>query len=348
MHHKIMHLLNTGSYSGAESVVITIINAMRENSSYDFIYVSLDGSIRNVLKTENIAFIPIEKMSVSEVKRVIYECNPSIVHAHDFTASIICASARLDLPILSHLHNNSPWLKEYCLKSFAYLLSCRNYSNILLVSKSIIDEYVFGHWIKKKAMVISNPIDISKVQQKAKIKTGKELFYDIVFLGRLSPQKNPQRFISIISKATRRLSNMKAAMIGSGALEAECRQLIQQKKLSQTIDLHGFMENPYVILSQAKLLCITSDWEGFGLVAVEALSLGVPVLAAPVGGLPGIVGSDCGALCECDDIFVTEIERLLSNEVYWQEKSRNALVRANSLKNIDEYMATIIDIYQSV
>ena len=346
MRKKIMHILNTGSYSGAENVAITIINAMGE--SYDCIYVSLDGNIRDVLKNSNITFIPIERMSLSEIARVVKKCNPSIIHAHDFTASIICASARLKLPIISHLHNNSPWLQEYCLKSFVYLLSCLKYKKILGVSKSIFDEYVFGNWIQNKTMVVSNPVDVSIVQQKANLITGKEKFYDIVFLGRLSPQKNPQRFISIISQIKQKCPNVKAAMIGTGELEAECQQLIQQENLALNIDLLGFMENPYAILSKSRLLCVTSDWEGFGLVAVEALSLGVPVLATPVGGLPGIVCSDCGMLCQSDKMFIAEIEKIICNDVYWKKKSKNALARADLLNNINEYIAKLDVIYQNV
>ena len=136
-------------------------------------------------------------------------------------------------------------------------------------------------------------------------------------------------------------------MIGAGILEEECIQLIKLKNLESNISMLGFMENPYGILSNAKVLCITSDWEGFGLVAVEALSLGVPVLATSVGGLTGIVTPDCGALCESDEMFIDEINKLISSIDYRQKKSRNAFQRAGFLNNIDAYTETINKVYQA-
>jgi len=347
MRKTIMHVLNTGTYSGAENVVMTIISALRLNNDYDFIYVSLDGSISEVCKNNNIRFVPIEKMSISEIRRVVKVYRPDIIHAHDFTASIICACSGIHLPVISHLHNNPPWLQKYCINSFAYLFSCLRYVRILAVSKSILDEYIFSNFIKKISIVVSNPVDISIVQEKAKLVSNKKEGYDIVFIGRLSIPKNPQRFIGIIDKVRKDFPTIKAAIIGAGILENECRIIIEQSNLNSNIELLGFIENPYGILSNSKMLCITSDWEGFGLVAVEALSLGKPVIATPVGGLPSIVNNDCGRLCETDDEFAVEIKQLLLDKTYWCKKSKMALNRAKYLNNIYAYIALITEIYNS-
>ncbi|KMO87667.1 hypothetical protein AB840_01885 [Megasphaera cerevisiae DSM 20462] len=348
MRKKIIHILNTGTYSGAENVAITIVKNMRLQYNYDFIYVSLEGDIRNVCENNDIIFAPIKRMTISEVRRIIKQYKPDIIHAHDFTASVICANSVFRIPVISHLHNNSPWLKKYCFYSFAYLLSCLNINKILMVSKSILNEYVFGNLIRNKSIIISNPIDIYSIQQKAKLGKRKHSVnpvYDIIFLGRLSAPKNPQRFIEIISQVKENYPDIKVAMIGIGPLEDECINLIKEKKMDFNISLLGFMKNPYGILADAKMLCITSEWEGFGLVAVEALSLGIPVLATPVGGLPDIINSNCGALCKNNDQFVVEICKLLYDSVYWHEKSKNAFIQAQHLHNIQKYIAIINEIY---
>ena len=110
----ILHILNTGSFSGAENVVISIINEFQKRNieNIELIYVSLEGSIRKRLEKEKIKYEPIKKMSVGEIKRVIKKYNPDIIHAHDFTASIICAVSAKKIPVISHIHNNCPWLKK--------------------------------------------------------------------------------------------------------------------------------------------------------------------------------------------------------------------------------------------
>ena len=119
MKKKVIFPINSTSYSGLECVAITIIENLRHK--FDFVYVTQDGSIVDVLKEKNIDYYIIKKMSVSEIKKCVKELQPDIIHAHDYTASCICALAKIKLPIISHLHNNSPWIKTLHPYSFLYL-----------------------------------------------------------------------------------------------------------------------------------------------------------------------------------------------------------------------------------
>lgn len=342
----IMHVLNTDRYSGAENVVITIINYMHMHYGYNFIYVSLDGKIHEICKKNNIEFAAIKKMTVKEIRRVIDIYKPDIVHAHDFRSSCICSLSMKKIPLISHLHNNPPWLHHYGINSFIYLLASFKYRNILIVSKSIQDEYVFSNFVKNKTIVINNPVDDSKIKKLSK--TSKETRqYDVVFIGRLDVPKNPLKFIDIISKIKKKYPYIKSAMIGDGKLKRQCFSTIQEKNLLSNIDLLGFIDNPYGILGHSKIMCITSDWEGYGLVAIEALSLGIPVLATPVGGLTNIIQPECGRLCYSIQEFIDELDILLSNSSYYLVKSSSAEKRAEKLSNIAVYMSEINKIYRN-
>ena len=129
-------------------------------------------------------------------------------------------------------------------------------------------------------------------------------------------------------------------------MRADVEEKIKELGLKQNITLKGFISNPYGILNNSKMLCIPSKWEGFGLVAVEALALGKPVLASPVGGLPGIVTSECGDLLKNNDRFVDEIVKLCSDGEYLEKKSGQALSRAEELDNIKKYTDNISMMYQ--
>ena len=346
MSRRVLHILNTSSYSGAENVIITLIEGFRSffSEKIDFVYVSYDGSIREVLEKHNISFEPIYAMSLSEIKRVKKKYKPDIIHAHDFTASIICAAASGRTPVISHIHNNSPWIKKLCINSITYGLSCIKYKKILGVSASVFDEYVFGELIRTKAEVIGNPIDVSKIQRHADEADDNDAF-DVVFLGRLSEQKDPMRFIDIINDVKNNYPDISAVMVGDGVLRQQAEEKIQRLNLGNNITLKGFVSNPYGILKNSKMLCIPSKWEGFGLVAVEALALGKPVLAAPAGGLPGIVTEACGGVFGSDEEFADEIVKLLEDEEYLIRKENRALERAEEIDNIEEYIEHIGNIY---
>ena len=78
-------------------------------------------------------------------------------------------------------------------------------------------------------------------------------------------------------------------MVGTGSLEKECQKLIEEYQLETNVQMVGFQKNPYVYMLQSKISIIPSKWEGFGLVALEAMAFGCPVVAANVGGLKEIV-----------------------------------------------------------
>lgn len=259
----ILHVLNTGSFSGAENVVISIINEFQKRNieNIELIYVSLEGSIRKRLEKEKIKYEPIKKMSVGEIKRVIKKYNPDIIHAHDFTASIICAVSAQKIPVISHIHNNCPWLKKICLKTLAYGMTCFKYKYMLGVSDSVFEEFIFGRFFDKKEKIVGNPISVELIRRKTDgSNSGEE--YDIAFLGRLSEPKNPLKYIEIINDIQCEMP-VKAVMIGDGELREIVEEKIQELGLEEIINLKGFLENPYEILQKCKVLCMPSRWEGF-------------------------------------------------------------------------------------
>lgn len=345
---KVLHVLNTGKYSGAENVVITLIHAL--DGEFEFAYTSPDGPIRDILKEEGIRYYPVsaEKINASELKKVIEQYKPDIVHTHDFNAGIMACLADAKIPIINHLHNNVPWLKKICPKSISYFLSCTKYKKILTVSESVMDEFVFGKTLRKKSQIVGNPIDLSKIRNKANEQSANVASSDVVFLGRISPQKRPIFFLEIISEVAAKIPDIRVAMVGSGELYNDVELEIAELNLKKNVTLYGFQKNPYGFVKSSKVMCMPSAWEGFGLAAVEGLALGKPVVAAPVGGLKNIIDDHCGKLCESKEAFSQEIIKLLSSESYYAKKAQGAAARAEEYDNIKEYSRHIAEIYQSV
>lgn len=337
---KILHLLNSGSFSGAENVALTII---KNTNSKEYIsyYASLDGSIREVMEENNVNFISFESMSIKKIKKVIEQIKPDIIHAHDFTASIVASFATIKIPIISHIHHNVPWLKKIGVNSFVFLFSSFRAKKVLGVSPSIINEYVFSKLIEKKFVNVENPIDRKKILRKSKALSPINAQYDLAFIGRLSEPKDPVSFIKIVKEVKMYIPNISVAMLGDGQLKEECINIINDLGLNSNIDMLGFLSNPYTVLNNSKVLCMTSKWEGYGLVAAESLVLGKPVLAHPVGGLPTIINKSCGLLTNSKTDYVEEIVRLLKNEDYYNNKVKGAIQRSEELDNLQRYMNVI-------
>ena len=90
---------------------------------------------------------------------------------------------------------------------------------------------------------------------------------------------------------------------------------------------------------------MTSSWEGYGLVAAEALALGKPVVATPVGGIPTIVVGGEGVLVSRVPEFVSALEALLTDEEGYREASSLAIKRAEKIDNLGEYAEKINRFY---
>lgn len=343
---KVLHILNTGSYSGAENVVITIIKNTRDD--IESVYLSLDGDIRSYLEAENINFYPVKKLSVRTIRQAIKDIKPDIIHAHDFTAGIIASASTFKIPIINHLHNNSPWIRHLSYRTIIYGISCLRYKKISTVSASVMDEFIFGQFFKRKSQVIGNPIDVNEIRRKGeKAESEQNYESDILFLGRLTEQKNPLEFVRIISGIKEFLPDIHASIVGDGEMKKAAENLVSELHLSDNVTLFGFQKNPTPFITGTRLLCMPSLWEGYGLAAVEALACGKPVYASPVGGLPSIVNNECGMLCENETDFINEIVSCLTNPEKYHAKCVGAIEQSKKLANISDYKECILNVYNN-
>lgn len=335
-------MLKSNKFSGAEHVVTDIITFMPEENSY---YVSQKGPIEEVLKEKRIHYRMVDRLNRKSLLKIIREIDPDIIHAHDFTASFCVAFCFSGRPIISHLHKNAPWMKKAGLKSFAYLLSTMFYKKIFVVSGMVLEEFVFHRYVKGKTRVIGNPVNATEIRKKADEGMEKRN-WEMVFVGRLSEPKNIPLLLDIMETLSKRMDNYRIVVVGEGEDESFFINEIKKRNLKDHVTMTGFQENPYPFMNHSKILVMPSKWEGFGLVAAEALVLGKPVVCSGAGGLDGIVDDSCGKKCGFDVMaYVNEIEKLLMDREYYRGKSIGAVIRAEKLDNMNSYIKKIRDIY---
>lgn len=340
---RILHILNSNSYSGAENVVITIIENMKD--TYDCAYLSPRGPISKVLAEKDIPYIAVEKLSVRTIRQAIADFQPDLIHAHDFRAGMLSCLTGTHISLINHLHNNSPWLKHFSPWTIAYAFCCRKFDRILTVSASVMDEFIFGKYFQNKTKIVGNPVDLKKIQLLADESTLKD-GSDIIFLGRLTPQKNPYFFLKVMNRVVKKIPDVQIAVVGDGELRSQFESQIKEYHLEHNVKMYGFQSNPYGLVQNSKVMCMPSLWEGFGLAAVEALCLGIPVVCSGAGGLSDFIDEQCGMICGEDlEKYVDEIIKLLSDESYRRQKSKVSKIQAEHIANIRPYIESILEQY---
>ena len=156
---------------------------------------------------------------------------------------------------------------------------------IVCASKALITavETEVNH--HKKIISISNGINVERIRALAKLSSPLKLTVNnlpiVVGIGRLVPQKGFDLLIQSHAAVLKGGIYHQLVLIGDGE-EQEASTLAKLSAnlgVSDTVSFLGYLTNPYPVLAQASLFCLSSRYEGFGLVVAEAATLGIPVIA---------------------------------------------------------------------
>jgi len=161
--------------------------------------------------------------------------------------------------------------------------------NIVAVSNDVADDLTQVAKIQPDLIrVIYNPVVTPDLQAKSKEPLDHPWFKNgeppvVLAVGRLTDQK---AFDMLIQAFFLMRKNRPAHLLilGEGENRPALQALIEQLGLEQDVNLMGFVKNPYPYMAQADLFVLPSRWEGLPTVLVEALYLGIPIVATNCPG----------------------------------------------------------------
>lgn len=341
---KVLHVLASNKYSGAENVVCQIINMF--DGDVEMAYCSPAGDIKNTLKTKNIQFFGMNKLRVKELKRVVKEFRPDVVHAHDTKAMLYVSMLDKKIKKVGHVHGNDiTKMGKISLKSVLMKLIGKKFNHIFWVSNSCLDEFRFKKSIQKQSSVLYNIINQDNLKALA-CKDAANYDYDVVYLGRLTYPKHPERLIEIASILKNNNANFKMAIVGDGDLANSVNQLIKTNNLEDNVFCLGFMSNAYKLLSQSKLMLMCSRFEGTPMVALEALTLGVPIVTTKTDGMVDLItNNQNGFLYDTNEQAAEHIQNILTNKDLQQRLRDESVKFSAEYNNIEKYKNEIIKAY---
>lgn len=341
---RVMHLISTDVFSGAENVACQITNLFKDDQEYIMTYCTVIGKNEEALKCRGINTTELDRFNLKSIKKAYSSFRPNIIQAHDPKATIAAVLTNKKQNIISHIHSNHRYMRKITLKSLIYHFYIEKHlTGIIWVSNSAKDEYVFAKNIPKTlpSYVIQNVVDGNQLKSIAK--TDKNNYnFDIIFLGRLEDVKDPLRFVKLIEKIKQH-QEIKVAMVGDGSLRSQVEEEINKLSLNKNIVLFGNQVNPYKILLNSKILVITSKYEGMPMNALEAIACNIPVVSTPVDGLLDII--DRKYLCKTDQDFVETILKILNREEVRKHYKNKLSVLDKKLNNTVDFSNSISRLY---
>ena len=211
--------------------------------------------------------------------RPLFEENYDIVDVSEFpffpvfTAKAYCLLNKK--PLIATWHE--VWTLKYWMNYAGFFKGTAGF----LIEKTcsfLPDEFIVnsGHTRKKlgKGKIIYNGVDIDKINN---IKKSEEK-YDVLYAGRLSEHKNVDVLIKSVEIIKKINPLVRVGIIGDGPQKIELKTLSKKLGLSENIDFLGFVDEVYPYMKSAKIFVLPSEREGFGMVIVEALACGTPVI----------------------------------------------------------------------
>lgn len=310
---KIVFFLPALVGGGAERTIVNIANKI-DRKAYKVYLIVIDTPTEGKYKDEYSQFVykDVEIINLGiPIKASNYPCilfsivknvnkiRPDIVMSTMLRPNELLAFASLFYhksvkTVLRESNNRSASEYSWIEKKYIRFMYGKLADRAIALSKGVKENMVQNFGINQENIsVIYNPVDIENIEQQIK-KKEQILNYSgvkIINMGRLIKQKDQATLIKAVEIVKKQI-DCKLYILGKGELEEELKNLVHSLQLDENVEFMGFQSNPYGILAQGDLFVLSSGWEGFGHVVVEAMVAGVPVVSTNCDYGPGEIITD--------------------------------------------------------
>jgi glycosyltransferase involved in cell wall biosynthesis len=244
---------------------------------------------------------------ISRVARLAREIDADIVHAHEVKSDVLTylASFLHPAPIVTTLHGwlgNTPKGRLFTRLDRQVV---RGFDRVIAVSERIRDDIAASGVRSDRVVLLHNAIVLDRYRRMGRTGAlaklvGRPLNGPVVAsIGRLSPEKGHADLIEALAIVARRGQRVTTVVAGDGSERAALAERIRALGLENQVHLLGYIDPPQQILEETDLMVLPSHTEGLPNAALEALAMGVPVLATRVGGTPEVISDgETGRLVE--------------------------------------------------
>lgn len=258
----------------------------------------------------------------------------NILHCHLPRAELIGALARKNNILILSKHNSEPffpgsppWVSRVLARFVAKrAVACIAISNAvkdyLLLNKETVDslELQVIHYGFDKLFELDQRIKSELVD---KLPMG----YPIIgTVGRLAAQKDYPSLLNAFSLFINSFPDAQLIIIGSGPDESNIRKLVVQLGISEHVHFKGKTNHVREWMSAFDVFVLSSIYEGFGLVLLEAMQAEAPIIAARNSAIPEVLGESYLGLFTTSDVLELEKKLLEFSSHETREESKMALV----------------------
>jgi glycosyltransferase involved in cell wall biosynthesis len=350
-----------GGISTYVTELVGRINKLLNNQNIFIIYIDGEGG----------KYIRIPKgilESIFGTIRSLSKIKPDVIHVHEsfemLLGSAIYCLLHKNVRLIYTFHTEPIWSTKFSKKiikiikkyPFQWALDQCDYITVVSKDLKLKVESVLNLKLHPKIIITYAGVEQKEVS-KIEIIEFKNKFHllnsDIILLGQALTSPKPKAegakyLILAIKKLKQKYPNIKLLMTKNGRYRACLEKYSREIEIQDSIVFTGDLKNPFVALEVSDLLChITKAEGGVSLSILEAMSIGKPIIATRVGGIPEIISDGENGLLVNLEIqsIQNNISRLIDNKEFASKLGQNAQRTVKEKFNWNDTIKKYIDIY---
>jgi glycosyltransferase involved in cell wall biosynthesis len=369
---KILHIIPSLEIGGAQRLTFDICNELWERPGIQikliiFRDVNEFGErpfISLIPSSIKLSFFQKNKFHVAKLQQEIESFNPDIIHSHLFMAEIVSRSCLYkDAIWFSHFHDNMPQLNNVTFQSLGSKTGNFNFyekqylykgyklnggNNFIAISQNAFD-YARRVIPKSDSLkYLKNAIDYEAFYSPVKAINSKKIIR-LLNVGSFQKKKNQLFLVDILKKLLERGINCDLTFLGAGREMKHVENRAEELGVKDQIIFKGNVTNVRSFLAESDIYVHSAYYEPFGLVLLEAMAAGLPVVCLNGGGNADIIESGVnGWMIDPLDgeKFTKKIKSLIENKEDYKKIAERGQETAKEY-GIQIYCDKLIAIYSA-
>ena len=303
---RILHIVTTLDIGGAEAQIRDVVTRLDRKRFLPVIaWLKGVGEMAEQFEAKDVRAVNLDmerRMArIGPAIQLMRSFKPHVVHTHLGKADVVGALAArfTGVPVLvSTKHNEDDYLK-YPPVGLAALGIARMADRVVVISDAV------GRFLRRKTHL--SPERITKIlygypangrrvgtDPLVSVELKRELGLDpqsmlVTCVARLTKQKGLLDLLRAMSRLREAAPEARLLLVGRGEMGPKLHEVVDLLGLKSVVRFLGFRRDIRRILSGSDLMVLPSHWEGFGLVLLEAMEAGIPIVATRVGAIPEVM-----------------------------------------------------------